>query len=46
MPGMALLIIDTPDDFFRQHAHPAGQRPRLVAAINWRPGVGGKAGLE
>jgi nicotinamidase-related amidase len=34
MPKMALLIIDMLNDFFRQHAHLAEQRPRLVAAIN------------
>lgn len=34
MPGMALLIIDMLNDFFRQHAHLAAQRTRLVAAIN------------
>ena len=34
MPGMALLIIDMLNDFFRQHAHLAEQRTRLVAAIN------------
>jgi nicotinamidase-related amidase len=31
---MALLIIDMLNDFFRQHAHLAEQRPRLVASIN------------
>ena len=34
MPGMALLIIDMLNDFFRQHAHLAEQRARLVAATN------------
>jgi nicotinamidase-related amidase len=31
---MALLIIDMLNDFFRQHAHLAEQRPRLVASVN------------
>lgn len=31
---MTLLIIDMLNDFFRQHAHLAEQRPRLVASIN------------
>ena len=39
MPGTALLIIDMLNDFFRQHAHLAGQRPRLVAAINTLAGA-------
>ena len=34
MSRMALLIIDMLNDFFRQHAHLAAQRTRLVAAIN------------
>ena len=34
MPRMALLIIDMLNDFFRQHARLAEQRPRLVAAVN------------
>ena len=34
MPRMTLLIIDMLNDFFRQHAHLAEQRPRLVAAVN------------
>ncbi len=34
MPRMALLIIDMLNDFFRQHAHLAAQRTRLVASIN------------
>ena len=34
MPRMALLVIDMLNDFFRQHAHLACQRTRLVAAIN------------
>lgn len=34
MPRMALLIIDMLNDFFRQHAHLAEQRPRLVESIN------------
>lgn len=34
MSGMALLIIDMLNDFFRQHAHLAAQRARLVGAIN------------
>ena len=34
MPRMALLIIDMLNDFFRQHARLAEQRPRLVASVN------------
>jgi nicotinamidase-related amidase len=34
MPRMTLLIIDMLNDFFRQHACLAGQRPQLVASIN------------
>jgi nicotinamidase-related amidase len=34
MPGMALLVIDMLNDFFRLHAHLAAQRTRLVAAVN------------
>ena len=34
MPRMSLLIIDMLNDFFRQQAHLAEQRPRLVSAIN------------
>lgn len=34
MPGMALLVIDMLNDFFRQHASLAAQRPRLVSSIN------------
>jgi len=34
MPKMALLIIDMLNDFFRQHARLAEQRPQLVASIN------------
>ena len=34
MPRMTLLIIDMLNDFFRQHARLAEQRPRLVASIN------------
>lgn len=34
MPRTTLLVIDMLNDFFRQHAHLAGQRPRLVAGIN------------
>ncbi|HEY0172251.1 MAG TPA: isochorismatase family cysteine hydrolase [Pyrinomonadaceae bacterium] len=31
---MALLVIDMLNDFFRQHAHLAAQRPRLVSSVN------------
>jgi len=31
---MALLIIDMLNDFFRQHAHLAEQRPRFVASYD------------
>jgi nicotinamidase-related amidase len=34
MSGMALLIIDMLNDFFRRHEHLAARRARLVAAIN------------
>jgi nicotinamidase-related amidase len=34
MPKMTLLIIDMLNDFFRQHARLAAQRPHLVASIN------------
>ncbi|MBV9927198.1 MAG: cysteine hydrolase [Acidobacteria bacterium] len=34
MSRTALLIIDMLNDFFRQHAHLAAQRTRLVASIN------------
>jgi nicotinamidase-related amidase len=34
MPRMTLLIIDMVNDFFRQHAHLAKQRTRLVMSIN------------
>lgn len=36
MPGMTLLVIDMLNDFFRQHAHPAEQRPQLVESVNAR----------
>lgn len=39
MPGMALLVIDMLNDFFRQHAHLAAQRARLVAAVNTLAGA-------
>lgn len=34
MPRMTLIIIDMLNDFFRQHARLAEQRPELVASIN------------
>jgi nicotinamidase-related amidase len=34
MPRAALLVIDMLNDFFRQHAHLAAQRARLVASVN------------
>jgi nicotinamidase-related amidase len=34
MPRTALLIIDMLNDFFRQHARLAEQRPHLVASVN------------
>ena len=34
MPRMTLLIIDMLNDFFRQHARLAEQRPQLVASVN------------
>jgi len=36
---MVLLDIDMLGDFFRQHAHPAAQRARLVASINTLAGA-------
>ena len=39
MSGMALLIIDMLNDFFRQHAHPAAQRTRLAAAERYLDGA-------
>ena len=34
MPKMTLLVVDMLNDFFRQHARLAQQRPHLVASIN------------